>query len=191
MSLQKGNKLNRLGPNQQKILLLLFGGLGLSLAMSPKQYFRVIKEVSNEWKQIDERVLTNTIRSLYRSRLIHERENSDGSLTMILTDKGKQKVITFNIDNMEIKKPKKWDGKWRIVIFDIPERKRGARDVLRETLKRLGFFELQKSVFVYPYPCQDEMDYVIEFFDLRKYVRIITATELDNELHIKKLFHIL
>ena len=186
-----GKKITRLGPNQQKILLLLFGGVGLGVARTPNQYFRVLKEVKTEWQNINERALNNAIKNLYKSKLIKEKENRDGSLTMILTDNGKKKAVTFNIDNLEIKKPKKWDREWRIIIFDIPEKKRESRDVLRNILKKLGFFELQKSVFVYPYPCQDEMDYVIEFFDLRLYVRIITATKLDNELHLKKIFNLI
>ena len=186
-----GKKITRLGPNQQKVLLLLFGGIGLSVARSPNQYFKVFKEIENEWQKINKRALNNAIRDLYRSKLIKSKENPDGSLTMVLTDKGKRKAITFNIDNMEIKKPKKWDGEWRMIIFDVPEKKREFRDVLRETLRRLGFLELQKSVFVHPYSCQDEMDYVIEFFGLRSYVRMVTATKLDNELHLKEFFNLL
>ncbi|MEK7121329.1 MAG: hypothetical protein AAB857_01325 [Patescibacteria group bacterium] len=188
MPLKKGNKINRLGPNQQKVLLLLFGGIGLSVARSPNQYFKVFKEVKKEWQKINDRALNNAIRDLYRSKLIKERENSDGSLTMVLTDKGKKKAITFNIDNMEIKKPKKWDKKWRLVLFDIPEKHKPAREALRDALKRLSFHEYQKSVFIHPYECQKEIDFVIEYFDIRPFVRIIISVSLDNELHFRKLF---
>ena len=91
---------------------------------------------------------------------------------------------------MEIKKPKVWDKKWRIVLFDIPEKKRQARDVLREALKRMNFYEYQKSVFIHPYPCQDEIDYIVEYYEIRQYVRIVTATELDNEIHLRKIFNV-
>ena len=185
-----GGKLNRLGPNQQKVILLLSGGVGLGVARTPKQYFRVIKAVGQEWQRINDRALNNAIRSLYRSKLVSERENPDGSLTMVLTEKGKEKAITFDIDKMEIKKPKIWDKKWRMVIFDIPEKKRTARDILRETLKQLGFYEFQKSVFAHPYPCKDEMDYLIEYYNIRPHTRIVTAMELDNELHLRKMFNL-
>ena len=180
--------MNRLGPNQQKILLLLVGGVGLSLSRSPNQYFRVLKEVSKEWKKINKKQLEKAIASLYRSKLIREKENSDGSLTMILTDKGKQKAITFNIDNMEIKKPKKWDKKWRLVLFDIPEKHKKAREALRETLRKLGFYEYQKSVLIHPYECQKEINFVIEYFNIRPYVRMLTADVLDNDIHLRKIF---
>ncbi len=184
-------RIHRLGSVQQKALILLTAGIGLSLARTPKQYFRILREVPNEWQKINKRSLEKAIYALYKSKLVHEHENPDGSLTMVLTDKGKKKAITFNIDNMAIKKPKVWDKKWRLVIFDIPEKKRAARDVLRETLKRMGFYEYQKSVLVHPYPCQDEIDYLIEYYEIRPYVRIVTATELDNELHLRKIFKIL
>ncbi len=185
-----GSKIKRLGPNQQKALLLLFAGIGLGFTRTSKQYFRVLEGTAEEWKKINRQSLERAITNLYKSKLIREHENSDGSLTMVLTDKGKEKIITFNIDNLEIKKPKIWDKKWRIVIFDIPEKKRQARDVLREALKRMNFYELQKSVFIHPYPCQDEIDYIVEYYDIRLYVRILTAIELDNEIHLKKIFEL-
>lgn len=180
----------QLGPNQKKILLLLLTGVGLGVARSPGQYFRVIKGAKSEWDKINYLALRRSIASLYKSKLIREKENSDGSLTMVLTEKGKQKAITFNIDNMEIKKPNKWDKKWRLLIFDIPEKKRRARDALREVLKRIGFYELQKSVFIFPYQCQSELDFVIEFFNVRQYVRTATIIDLDNELHLREVFNI-
>ena len=186
----KGGKLSRLGPTQQKILLLLAAGVGLSLARTPKRYFRVVKEVSREWQNINRRSLEKAISSLYRSKLLSERENPEGSLTMVLTDRGKKRVVTFNIDNMRNKKPKVWDKKWRMVLFDIPERHKPAREALRETLKRLGFYEYQKSVLVYPYPCRDELDYVIEFFNVRPWVRMVVASSLDNEIHLREIFNI-
>lgn len=83
------------------------------------------------------------------------------------------------------------DGKWRIVVFDIPEKKRHGRDALREKLCELGFYELQKSVLVFPYPCQDELDFLIEYFGLRRYVRVGILETIDNELHLKKYFQLL
>ncbi len=183
-----GKKIKRLGPNQQKVLLLIFTGIGLSLAKTPKQYFKVLEGTAKEWRKINKQSTERAIYSLYKSKLVSERENPDGSLTMVLTDKGKKKVATFNIDNMEIKKSKAWDKKWRMVIFDIPEKHKPAREVLRETLKRLGFYEYQKSVLVHPYECQNEIDFIIEYFELRLYVRFVTAVSLDNEIHLRKIF---
>ncbi|MBU1159609.1 MAG: hypothetical protein ABIJ28_03635 [Patescibacteria group bacterium] len=176
------------GVNQQKILLLLFGGIALGLSGSPKKYFQILDSIAKEWKEIDRRVLKRAIKKLYESKLIKEKENPDGTITLILTDKGKQKALTYNIDEMKIKKPKQWDNKWRMVLFDIPEKIKGIREAIREHLKNLGFYEFQKSVFVHPYDCKNEIEYIIEFYNIRKFVRFIIADSLDNELHLKHHF---
>lgn len=178
----------KLGQNQQKILLILASGVGLSLAMTPKRYFRVLKGAADEWKKISKRSLERAIQSLYKSKLVSGRENPDGSLTMVLTKKGRDQTATFDIENMMIKKPKHWDGKWRMVLFDIPEKNKKAREAFRETIKKLGFYEFQKSVFVHPYECQEELDFVIEFFGMRKYVRVAIVSSLDNEIHLENIF---
>jgi len=63
--------------------------------------------------------------------------------------------------------------------------------VFRYHLNQLGFYEFQKSVFVHPYNCKDEIDYLIEFYNLRRFVRFVEADSIDNELHLKKYFHLL
>lgn len=180
-----------LGKTQQKILLLLLGGLALGLSGSPRQYFRIIKAISDDWKEIEEQSLKKAIKSLYQSKLIEEKQNKDGTITLVLTENGKKKALTFDLDNMKIKKPPKWDKKWRIVLFDIPEKRKKVREALRHHIKNIGFYEFQKSVFVHPYNCKDEIDYIIEFYNIRKFVRFVTADFLDNELDIKKHFGLL
>jgi len=178
----------RLGETQRKILLLLFGGLALGLSGSPRRYFQILKAIGKEWKEIDRQALRRAIRSLYESKLISEKQNPDGTVTLVLTDKGKQKALTYDLEKMEIKKPKQWDEKWRIVVFDIPEKIKKVREAIRQHLKNLGFYELQKSVFVHPYECKNEIDYLIELYDIRKFVRFIVADSIDNELHLKEYF---
>lgn len=172
---------------KEKILLLFFAGLSLSFTYSLHKQWRIFKEVGREWRKINDRKLRLEIRKLYQSKLLERKENADGSFSFILTNKGKIRAITYRFDEMKIEK-KDWDGKWRIVIFDIPEKIRKGRDALRDKLKKLGFYELQKSVFVFPYECEDEIDFIIEFFNLRRYVRSGVLEKIDNDLHLKKIF---
>ena len=176
---------------QRKILLLLFGGLALGFSRSPKGYFRIIGAMRKEWRAISRRALYEAIKRLYQSHLVQEIQNKDGSLTLILSEEGKERALIFSVDHMKIKKPSVWDKKWRLVIFDIPERQKGLRDIFRQHLRQLDFYELQKSVFVHPYPCTDEIDFLIELYETRPYVRTILAESLDNELHLKKHFRLL
>lgn len=181
---------SNLGPVAQKILLLLFGGITLGLTHSPDQYFKIIKAIARDWKEIDRENLRRTIKRLYKSRLIKAEKNKDGTFTLLLSHNGKERVLKYKADNIKISWMKKWDGKWRIVLFDIPEKSRIIRDALRRALLRAGFFEYQKSVFVHPFECQDEVDFIIEFFHARPYTRFVVADSLDNEFHLKKHFEL-
>ena len=182
--------MNKINPIREKILLLLFTGLALGFTYSPQRQYKILKAVAKEWRKIDEKKLKQEIRNLYKSRLIESKENPDGSFAYVLTDKGKLKVLTYHFQKMKIKK-NSWDEKYRLVIFDIPEKLKKARDALRWKLKELGFFELQKSVFVFPYECKNEIDFVIEFFNLRKYVRYGILEFVDNDLHLRKIFKLI
>ena len=178
----------RLGKNQKKIAILLLRGVALSLSNSPKKSFEILGEICEEWKNFDERFLKRSIKSLYESKVIKEKINDDGTVTLVLSDDGKKRAITYNIDNIKIKKPKRWDGKWRFILFDVPENKKIIRNALRFHLKNIGFYEFQKSVFVYPYDCKNEIDYVVEFYEAREFTRFIVSDFVDNELHLKDFF---
>jgi len=182
-------KILKRGAIKEKILLLLLGGLALGLTRSPKGYFKIVKEMQKEWKLINSRSLIRSIKSLYESKLIEQVDNRDGTVTFILSREGKEVALSYNLEEMTIIK-EKWDGKWRIVMFDVPERLKKVRESLRYQLKRLGFLELQRSVFVLPYQCENELEYVIEFYDAKKYVRIVLAHSIDNELDFKQKFHL-
>lgn len=183
-----GKKKIVMGPIMKKILLLLETGLILGLTHRPDTYFKVLKSVRKEWQNINYRSLHKVIKDLYRARLIKSKDNEDGSITMVLTERGKMFTLRYDIDKLKLPKLKKWDGLWRVVLFDIPEFKKRARDALSFKLKQLEFYPLQKSVFVYPYDCKKEVDFLIEFFELRPYVRFLVAKETDIDLHLKDIF---
>lgn len=179
------------GETQKKILLLLLGGIALGLSGSPSRYFQILESIGKEWEEIERQSLKRAIRKLYTSKLISEKQNSDGTITMVLTGEGKKKALTFDLEKMKIKKPKQWDKKWRVVLFDIPNNRKRIREILRFHLKDLGFYDFQESVFVHPYDCKEEIEYLIEFYVIRRFVRFMVADSIDNELRLKKHFHLL
>ena len=91
---------------------------------------------------------------------------------------------------MKIKKPKKWNGKWRLVIFDIPMRFTKGREALRYHLKELNFFQFQKSAWIYPYQCEDEIIFIADFFGVGKYVETLTIENILRDEKLKKHFHL-
>jgi len=183
--------MKKLGPTSKKILLLLEGGLALSLTQRPDIYFSIVKKIAKEWKKINERSLRDSIRRLYKSKMIDFRENQDGTVLTVLTNKGKKRILKYDIDKIEIKKPAHWDKLWRLVVFDIPEDKNLRRKALAAKLKELGFYPMQKSVFIHPYECKNEVDFITEIFELSPYVRFLRVKDIDIELDLKERFHLL
>ncbi|MEK7603845.1 MAG: hypothetical protein AAB461_01865 [Patescibacteria group bacterium] len=159
------------------------------MSRSPKHHFRVLREAGKEWLEIDRESLSAAIAALYKSKLISEKENKDGTTTFILSKEGKKVALTYNLEKMTIPRHM-WDKKWRIVIFDIPEKLRMVREALRYQLVRLGFKELQHSVFILPFECRNEIEYIVEFYNVRRFVRYIEAQHVDNELDLKNKFNI-
>ena len=116
-------------------------------------------------KGYDKNKVAKAFERLKRNRIIILKEEN-GKFTVELTDKGRRKVEQIKFDDMAIKIPSVWDRKWRIVIFDIPEKQlKRARNALREKLQKLGFYQLQKSVWALPHPCEKEVQFLCEFFD--------------------------
>ncbi len=179
-----------MGVVQKKILLLLAGGFALSCSRSQNQQWKIIKEITEEWHDLTSQQIERAVASLYESRLVKAERKSDGSFALTINENGKKKTLSYHLETVKIKRPKEWDKRWHIISFDIPEDIRSARDSLRHHLIRLGFFEMHQSTFVHAFPCRDEIEYIIELYDLRKYVRIITATDIDVEARLKKFFNI-
>lgn len=180
----------KFGSVQKKILIALLGGVALGVASSPRQYFKTFRKIRKEWGSADQNNLNRSILRLSKEKFVEEKILPDGSFKLVLTAKGKKqaKRLSFLGSSINFKKPKRWDKKWRIVIFDIPEKDRAFRDILRSHLNELKFFKLQHSVFVSPYPFENAILDLIQLYAAESYVRVIIAIKIDNEEKVKKYF---
>lgn len=114
-------------------------------------------------------------KNLENRRLIQRIENDKFKFTK----KGEvwfQRTVSRYFKN----KHKKWDKKWRLVIFDIPREFNIKRDSLRRRLKYMGFFMLQRSVFIFPYPCEEELSDICEKLSIGEYVDIVIAESVGS-----------
>ena len=179
-----------ISPTKKKALLLIAGGLALGLARNSKSQKYIFKTLKRDWKEINKKYLYRIIKEFREERLVDYREKEDGTVEIVLTEKGQRMVLKFNIDKIKIARPLKWDKKWRVVFFDIPEKRRSERNILRDKLKELGFCEIQKSVFVHPFPCFDEINFITEYFQLRNFVRYGEMTSISNEEEFKLKFEL-
>lgn len=158
-------------------------------ATSPCFLTNVLK-AHHRFKKYPARKVSDIFTRLKREGLI-EIEYKGAQTYIKLTPQGKKKAGVYQIDSLTIKKPKKWDGKWRIIIFDIAELKKIHREAFRGKLKEFGFFPLQKSVWVCPFPCQDEIALLRDFFGFsKKDIQIIVAEKIENDVNLKKVFNI-
>lgn len=182
--------MRKIGVVQQKILILLLGGITLSLSGSKGHSSRVFKAIRKEWRRIDHRNFNRSLRSLCQQKLLEETRRADGTVIFKLTEQGKQYASYTNLfgSKIKIKRPKKWDGLWRLVLFDIPEKKRAFRDILRDHLKKIGFRELQQSVFIFPFPCEKEIACLTELYNAAPFVRVATLQTIDNGEDLKQCF---
>jgi len=180
----------RFGPVQKKILLALLGGVALGLSASPRGYYRTLRVLKKDWQKINRQNYINSIRRLSAEKLLEEKKNPDGSFKLVLTAKGKQEAKKLSLlgSSISFKKPERWDGKWRLVVFDIPENERTFRNILRQHLKDLDFFKLQNSVFVSPHPFEKPILELTRLYRAEAYVRVITALKIDNEKRLRRRF---
>jgi len=126
-----------------------------------------------------------------RNRLVILKEKGDGTFLVELTEDGKRKVKEIRLQDLRPLKPQKWDGLWRIVIFDIPNKRKTIREVLRRKLKEWNFCMLQESVWVCPWPCEKEIEFVVELFRAHAFVHFIEAKRIANDVRLRTHFKLL
>ena len=139
-------------------------------------------------REKDERRVRDVVYYLRKKKMVEFVKIKNNSTLVKITKNGEAKIREFIFSSLGIEKPKTWDGKWRVVIFDIPENFSSARNALRLKLKSLGFYQLQKSVFVFPYPVEDEILFVSALFGVEQYVDILVADSVLYDKELRKVF---
>ena len=171
----------------QVVLALILSGVELLGALAPG--FTVASRKWNRAQYYSKRDFSNAVGSLKRGGYIEEGETEDeGPPRVRITKKGEAYFQKILFDDVELPEPKKWGGKWTFVLFDIPVQFSKAREALRWRLKALGFYQYQKSVWVYPHPCEKEILYVADYFGVGKFVEILSVDHLTKDEDLKKHF---
>lgn len=171
-----------------KIVLMTIAGAGLlSMAVVAPNALQVIDMFSGKKNKYRKYYIDSAVSRLIKQGLVRF-ENKDGKKFVTLTEKGQLLVKKYEFQEKKIKRPKKWDKKWRVVIFDIKEYRRKTRDKLRITLINLGFVKLQNSVWVFPYDCEDIIVMLKADFRIGKDVLYMTVDKIENDKWLKKEF---
>lgn len=187
-------KEGKIDPKVKDVLLLLGAGafLGASLIMPGlpvvlKPFLdEKRKKEENEWKKFNTWRLKQVLKRMHDQKLVEIAENRDGYIVKI-SENGKKKLLRYNLDEMKLD-DKKWDRKWRIVVYDIVTGKRAEREFFRKTLKQLKFLRLQKSIYLTPYKCQNEIEYVRQVCNIGNEVLVLTVSGIENEKAYREYF---
>lgn len=183
-----------LSPQQKEIavnvLKVLAMGVVLAVAIvapNAVQLFEIFTEDKKELKMPKSNQAWKVIKKLQKQKHVGFSQK-DGKIIVTITKEGEKELLKYNLEKMKLKKPKRWDSWWRVIIFDIPESKKKAREALRNLLKKMDFYQLQKSVFIHPYECKKEINYIKEVYEISYCVTYLRAKRIDNEEFLKHKF---
>ncbi|MDO8497533.1 MAG: hypothetical protein Q7S61_03235 [bacterium] len=142
-------------------------------------------------KNIPPHKVKRVLANLEKRELIRLEERGD-EIYVEISEKGTQEILKYSLEAvLNIKKRKKeWNGKWYMVLFDVPEVQKNKREHLRRFLKRIGFFPYQKSVYVFPYECEKEVRLIKQMVESSAYLSYIIADKIEHEKEVKLYFNL-
>lgn len=186
--IRKGSK-----PHHILKTVLACGGILLLGSISPASgavLARNLLQLYFRNKRMGKERFLQDLKRLQNRKLIDYIHLPDGKVKITLTARGKNKVLMYNFDEMRLK-THGWDGKWRMIIFDIPDRQKRAREALRQKMREMDFYPLQKSVFITPYPCEDEIDFICGIFEInRNNVLLLEISRFEGSEKLKRHFRL-
>ena len=157
------------------------------LPLAIKEIIKTIKEVKNI--KIDEEKIKNSLKSLEKKEIINLEEKGN-EVFVKLKDKNNSTIIKYSIKALLgfKKKEKRWNGKWFLVFFDVPEIQRNKRNYLRKYLLNMGFYRYQQSIYIFPYECEKEIILIKKIVEGAKYMKYIIADKIEDEKDVKTFF---
>ena len=173
------------------VALLLFGGALTVLHLAPYLLVAAMP-LARSWKDSphDRRRFSNTFSYMKRRGYI-EVEDKKGCVHINLTQKGKvyARKGYARVISMQPPATTTWDRKWRLILFDVPTAERTKRNAFRTLISRLGAIMVQKSVWLYPRDCSEQVQLLKDFFELDEdQVRFVVADAVGNDKPFRKHF---
>lgn len=186
---KKGNLFNMLGgrPRAQDILKeLTAGDLLVAHLFSGRSTFRLHKIVREKaWQRYRQR---KEIERLEREGLV--RRNRHGSETVLqITRRGRDALDSARRRTArDMQRAAVWDGKWRMVTYDFPEKNRNVRNAVRYLLKKHGFFQVQKNIWMYPYDQKETIEFLENEPQSRECMSVHLIEKTNAEAKLKRHF---
>ncbi len=167
------------------------GGV-LTVAMIAPNVLGAVAKLTKQSRLFTNRryYLNQAVQKLSDKGLVVLVNNHQGRMVLRITQKGREELRRYQLGDLVIERPKKWDGNYRLIIFDIKEGRRAIRDRLRRWLLELGFVRLQNSVWVFPYECQEVVALLKSYFKIGGDVLYLVAASIENDKWLKRHFHL-
>ena len=179
----------RLYTNVQQALLatVAFAGVTLVATIAPNAPAALAKLASVKRAQLRYQYRTVLGRLAAQGHIAFEKR--DGKQYARITETGR-KVLAFEQEKAKLNDTKKrrWNGRWRVIIFDIPERRRQTRDRLRIIMQEVGFVRLQDSVWVFPYDCEDFVTLLKAELKIGAAILYMVVEQIENDKHLRAHF---
>ncbi|MDO8552511.1 MAG: hypothetical protein Q7S01_03180 [bacterium] len=162
---------------------LTFGDLLYSFLLSSrstKRFYKLARERANYRYR----------RRVAIERLIASDYVREQGKRLTITSGGRNVLGGIALATLKLLKTSAWDRKWRIAIFDIPEKYAPLRNKVRNILKTAGFLKLQHSVWVFPHECEELVRLLKEESQLSQYILYGVLERIEDEARLKKMFHL-
>ncbi|OHA90333.1 MAG: hypothetical protein A3F53_00030 [Candidatus Zambryskibacteria bacterium RIFCSPHIGHO2_12_FULL_48_10] len=183
---EENKKIIRRTEIQEAILLTVASGGRLGASLLVPRVLNILLDLDLPSSPRKNEVIRSTASRL-RSKGLIKFEHGHYELAK----DGKEILERWRREDFKLKKPKKWDKKWRVIIFDIPERKKAIRDEVREIFKQAGFYHLQDSVWVYPYDCEDVIGLLKTDYGIGRDLLYIIADQIENDKYLRMEFDLI
>ena len=168
--------------------LTLAGIVAVGVVAPPM--LKLLKHVDPDWiMKRDPRNRLYVVASRLKRKGLVKFEKTHGKTRMLLTKKGQAQARRALLGN-PLPRNRRWDEKWRILIFDIPESKRVLRDKVRSIVSGFGFVRLQDSVWVFPYDCEDIITLLKTELRLGTQMLYIIADAIEYDKPLRQEFNL-
>lgn len=200
LNLMIETKTKKIDPKSHDVLLLLATGTILvtsivfpGIAMAAGQIVKMQKRAQwekskREWEKFNSYRLRQIIKRMQQQKYIEIVEIDNVPIIRIL-EKGKKRLLRYDIEQIKLDETF-WDRKWRLIIYDVKSMKRAQSEMFRRALLKLKLLKIQNSVYLTPFRCENEIEYLRQLFDIGKEVQIVTVRRLENEPVYRKYFDI-
>lgn len=164
------------------------GGIIAGTAVAPNLPIALEKPLRRLLKHLDKRECQREYQRIVYNLKAQGYLAGDYEHGLQLTDKARARLAQREADIHPIHSQKSWDHQWRIIIYDIPEKSKSARNALAHILRTIGCFQLQKSAWITPFPCRKDIETIAAKYEVDQHITYFETTSLDNAKPLMRRF---